>query len=95
MTPSDERIAVAILDLAQARGVDKTLCPSEVARQFGPDWRALMPDVRRVARRLAAEGRISVTQRGRVVDAEQARGAIRLRLSPGCSIRAFDGSDFG
>lgn len=77
----DERvIALLILELVARRGPGKTICPSEVARALGGDWRAHMPFVREVAARLAAEGRIVVTQKGRVVEADRAVGPIRLGL---------------
>lgn len=40
--------------------------------------RALEP-ARRAARRLVAEGRVEITQRGEVVDPDSARGPIRIR----------------
>jgi deoxyribodipyrimidine photolyase-related protein len=77
-------IAEMILKLCTERGPAKTVCPSEVARALAGSedaWRPLMPEIRRVAGRLAAERRIVVTQRGTVVDAQRARGAIRLSLA--------------
>jgi hypothetical protein len=46
------------------------------------DWRRSMGKARAAARRLAAAGRVEITQRGRVVDPTTARGAIRIRLAP-------------
>jgi len=80
----DVGIAAVILRLCAERAPAKTICPSEVARSLaghGDAWHALMPEVRRVAGRLAAEGRIVVTQRRVVVDAVGPRGAIRLSLA--------------
>jgi hypothetical protein len=80
---SDATIADAILQLCSARGHGKTICPSEVARMLAADacgWRALMPDVRRVAAEMALRGEIVVNQRGAAVDPANARGAIRLSL---------------
>lgn len=75
-----ERIVACIRALSRARGADKSLCPSEVARAQGPeDWRKLMPLVRAVAFELRDAGELSVTQKGREVDRD-ARGAIRLQL---------------
>ncbi|SIS03946.1 DUF3253 domain-containing protein [Williamsia sterculiae] len=83
MTPtpvSDKRIADTLLDLLDRRSPASSICPSDVARALrDDDWRALMPAVRRVADRLAADGRCEVTQRGEVVEAESARGPIRIR----------------
>jgi hypothetical protein len=77
-------LEVAILRLLAERGAGKTICPSDAARAVGGEdearWRALMEPAREAARKLEAAGKIVVTQRGRVVDASTAKGAIRLRL---------------
>lgn len=62
--------------LAHLRGPDKSFCPSEVARGFSGDWRALMGRVRRVARELP----LRATQKGAAIDLAQAKGPIRLAL---------------
>lgn len=77
------RLERQILSLLRARAPGKTICPSDVARSLEAEeaaWRALMEPVREAGRRLAAQGALVVTQRGRVVDAREARGAIRYRL---------------
>lgn len=76
------RIAAEILRRAEVRGPGRTLCPSEVARALAGEWRPLMPAVRAEAARLAAAGRLAVTQRGAAVDPLTARGPIRLGLPP-------------
>ena len=79
----DAAISEMILRMCSARGAGKSVCPSEVARALCADdtaWRALMPDVRRVAGDLASRGLITVTQRDRSVDAASSRGAIRFAL---------------
>ncbi|NBB96800.1 MAG: DUF3253 domain-containing protein [Alphaproteobacteria bacterium] len=83
MTPSDNAIRAALLALAQARGVGKSFCPSEAARDLSDDWRALMPAIRAVASDLQSEGLLVATQRGRTVHPEHARGPIRLALASG------------
>lgn len=85
LTPTDAQIRDAILELLARRDPGKTICPSDAARALGGDdgFRPLMADVRRVARDLVAGGRLEVTQSGRVVDPDRARGAIRLRLPDG------------
>lgn len=72
-----DRMRAAILDLVLQRGRGKSLCPSEVAKALSPDWRPLMPEVRRVAADIAE---IVATQNGVEVDPRTARGPIRLRL---------------
>ena len=81
MTPGDERIVAAIFQLLDLRAASSTICPSDAARSLASEesqWRALMPEVRRVAAALAAAGSLRVTAHGDDVDALQARGPIRL-----------------
>jgi hypothetical protein len=78
---TDEQIEATILDLLARRDPGKTICPSDAARALSDDFRPLMAPVRRVARDLAQRGEIEVTQKGRVVDIDAARGPIRLRSS--------------
>jgi hypothetical protein len=78
-------LETAILELLKERGRDKTICPSEAAKAVGGkdarrDWEGLMEPARAAARRLVAEGKIVITQKGRVVDPSTAKGAIRLKL---------------
>ncbi|MGD8267950.1 MAG: DUF2256 and DUF3253 domain-containing protein [Desulfobacterales bacterium] len=85
LNDSDRRLEAVMMELLRMRGAGKTICPSEAAqivagnRSTG-DWRALMPAARKAARRLVAKGRVDILQRGRLVDASTARGAIRIRL---------------
>ena len=82
ITPDDQQIESVLLSVVTARGTASTACPSEVARALSPGvWRALMPDVRRVASQLALQGKIDITQGGQVVSAAGPwKGPIRLRL---------------
>ncbi len=84
--PDQNDIRQAILKYVELRGHGKTICPSEVSRALALEedaWRALMPEVRSVASALAREGRLVITQKGRVVDGDQVRGPIRLGLPDG------------
>lgn len=77
-----QTLQAAIMSLVEERGVGKTICPSEAARLLSPDnWRNYMVEARVAASQLATLGRIVVTQRGRIVDAETAPGPIRLGLA--------------
>jgi len=81
VNPSDERIVATIFELLDRRAAGGTICPSDAARALEHDesrWRALMPEVRRVAAALAADGTLRVTANGEDVDASSARGPIRL-----------------
>ena len=77
--PLDRALEQAILELLDARAAGKTICPSEAARAVREDWRPLMERTRAAARRLVADGRVEITQKGRVVDPSTARGPVRIR----------------
>ena len=78
---ADRRWERLLLHLLDEREPAASICPSEVARAAEPeDWKPLMEPVRRAARRLVADGRVEITQKGRVVDPDRARGPIRVRL---------------
>lgn len=84
MTAADSdlvELEQVILRLLGQRAPGGSICPSDAARVARPEgWRALMDDVRAAAGRLAAQGRVDVTQGGRPVDIAEARGPIRIRL---------------
>lgn len=77
------RLERAILELLERRGPSKTICPSDVARAVyeGDDdgWRELMEPARLAARRLVTAGEVEITQGGRPVEPDTARGPIRIR----------------
>ncbi|MEM1296728.1 MAG: DUF3253 domain-containing protein [Verrucomicrobiota bacterium] len=82
MKEVEAEIERAILDLLSQRKTGATICPSEAARIVKPkSWRTLMEATRTVARSLVKAGEIEVCQKGAVVDAETAKGPIRLRLA--------------
>lgn len=77
----NEQIDEQILSLVNARGLGKTICPSEVARAIRPDnWRPLMKKVRQSAIRLADTGDISIYRKGKPIPTDEVRGIIRLGL---------------
>lgn len=72
-------ISKAILALAAARGTEKSICPSEVARALWPgDWRDHMEDVRAAAFQLRDAGKVRVTQGGQDVVGSVPVGPIRI-----------------
>lgn len=78
-TALDGELEQAMLELLATRAAASTICPSEAAKRVDPDgWRDLMERSRSAARRLVADDRIVITQKGRVVDPSTARGPIRL-----------------
>ncbi|MFK0266761.1 DUF3253 domain-containing protein [Streptomyces angustmyceticus] len=86
MTETDQltrRLEQVITDLLERSAVTASICPSDAAREVyeGDDegWRALMEPARRAAWRLAAAGRVEVTQAGSPVKESEARGPLRIR----------------
>jgi hypothetical protein len=80
-----QALEAAIFNLLTKRQPGATICPSDAARAVYPTataWRAAMPSVRAVAAQLVEQGRLVVTQGGKVVDIQTAKGPIRLRLPP-------------
>ena len=76
-----ERLREAILRLARDRGPSKSICPSDAARVVGGEnWRDLMDQARDVARDLAKQGDVEITQGDDVLDPDATwRGPIRIR----------------
>ena len=76
------RLESEILRLTAERGPEKSICPSEPARLIagsaGDQWGALMPAVRRIAVRLAKEGRLVIMRKGKIADPDDFRGVYRL-----------------
>lgn len=67
--------------MALKRGEDKSICPSEVAREmFGNNWREKMQTVRDAAYDLAAENQVTIMQKGKKVDPEKVEGPIRIKI---------------
>jgi hypothetical protein len=80
MRITDRRLEELIIELLDRRADGATICPSDAARAADPEtWRDLMQPVRRAARRLVDQRRVVVTQGGKVVDPDSARGPIRIR----------------
>lgn len=74
-------IAAMILAVAMQRGVEKSTCPSEIARMLFPgDWRKHMKDVVDVAIDLQQQNKVLITQKGVPVDVEHIKGPIRIKI---------------
>jgi hypothetical protein len=80
---ADVDIAAAVMQLVQQRGALASACPSEIARALSPaNWRKLMPQVRDVSSKLAAQSKIEITQGGKSLPPVGPwKGPIRLRLA--------------
>jgi hypothetical protein len=84
ITPPETLAALeeAMLRRVSACEPGKTVDPAEISRMLagpaGDDWGALMPAVRRIAVRLANEGRLAVYRKGKPVDPNDFKGLYRL-----------------
>lgn len=79
-----KKISNCHLQFANERGIDKTFCPSEVARSVFPNnWREKMDLVREAADLLVKEGTLVVMQNGQIKEAlpSDLKGPIRLRIN--------------
>ncbi|WP_338703299.1 DUF3253 domain-containing protein [Streptomyces sp. Q6] len=81
---AERRLQQVVLDLLAQRDPSSSICPSDAARAAyegdrAEGWRALMEPVRNAARQLALAGQVEITQGGRRVDPDTARGPIRIR----------------
>ena len=73
------QIEAEILAQTLARGFEKSICPSEVARGLAEEWRPLMGVVRKAAVRMAQAGQIEILRKGKPIDPAETHGVIRLR----------------
>jgi hypothetical protein len=84
LSPDQAQIETVILRLVAEGGPERTVSPTDAARILGGDhpdlWAPLMHPIRRVAVRLASEGRVVITRKGRAVDPADFKGVYRLGL---------------
>ncbi len=85
--PPPPALDTIIADLCAHVPEGRTICPTDAAKAFadarGEDelgWRSHLGEVRRAAVRLALEGRLVITRKGKVVDPTDFRGVYRLGL---------------
>ncbi|KGE14487.1 DUF3253 domain-containing protein [Sphingobacterium deserti] len=78
----EKNISQTILTTTAARGSEKSVCPSEIARMLYPeDWREHMKDVVDVAISLHHQGKVIITQKGVAIDVNHIKGPIRIKRS--------------
>lgn len=74
-----------IVELCARLPAGRTICPTDAAKAFaesrGEDelgWRSHLSEVRRAAVKLALDGRLVITRKGKIVDPADFRGVYRL-----------------
>jgi hypothetical protein len=82
---TDMKLEKVILDLLRRSNKGATICPGQAAKALVADgdehrWRSLLEPARRAARRLVHQGKIIITQGGKIVDPSKFKGPIRLKL---------------
>ena len=81
LSTQEQTLERIILELLQNRSRTSSICPSEAARKMVPeDWQKWMEATRQAARRLAIQGQIEITQKGRPVPHLNFKGPIRLKI---------------
>ncbi len=77
-----KEIEDAILRLAASCPAGRTLAPMDVAQAVvpGEKWQHILPEVRRVAIRLAQAGDLLIYRKGKPIDPDALRGVYRLGL---------------
>ncbi|WP_442591949.1 DUF3253 domain-containing protein [Pedobacter sp. AW31-3R] len=74
-------ISETILSVATQRGMEKSTCPSEIARMMFPgDWRKHMEEVRDVAINLHRRKQVVITQKGMPIDVDHIKGPVRIKI---------------
>ena len=69
------------MSVATDRGLEKSTCPSEIARMLFPDdWREHMKEVRDVAIDLHHQGKVVITQKGVPIDVNHIKGPVRIKI---------------
>lgn len=78
--PEEAEAEAVLLRLSAACAPGKSMSPMDVAQALMPkdQWQRALPLVRRVAVRLALEGRLMIYRKGKVVDPAAFRGVYRL-----------------
>jgi hypothetical protein len=77
------RLLATVMTLLRSRRPESSICPSDAARSAGgAGWRSLVPVARDVADELAQAGLVVVTQGDDVVQANGAKGPVRIRRGP-------------
>lgn len=78
--PDEATTEQVLLRLSADAGPARSVSPMDAAQALveGPSWQRALPQVRRVAVRLAQEGRLLIYRKGKPVDPSDFRGVWRF-----------------
>ncbi|ABS69680.1 hypothetical protein Xaut_4459 [Xanthobacter versatilis] len=78
--PDDLSTEAALLRLTAACGPGKSISPMDAAQALmtEAEWQRALPVVRRVAVRMAQEGRLLIYRKGKPIDPAELRGVYRI-----------------
>ncbi|MFG1371207.1 DUF3253 domain-containing protein [Xanthobacter oligotrophicus] len=78
--PDDLSTEAALLRLTAECGPGKSISPMDAAQALmaQEEWQRALPVVRRVAVRLAQEGRLLIYRKGKPIDPAELRGVYRI-----------------
>ena len=80
---SDTAVYTTILSMCAAAGQDGNVRPEDVAMTLTEfEWQSLLKRVRLFAKQLAEDGLIVILRKGKPVDPDDAKGIIRLQITP-------------
>ncbi|XZE45526.1 DUF3253 domain-containing protein [Pirellulaceae bacterium SH467] len=83
--PGTQDVKNEILRLLWSLNKGESVCPTDVARAFGPRWRQYISLVKEVASDMSRDDQLDVIQNGELIDVDERdletiKGPIRLRL---------------
>ena len=80
LLPDEDDASALLLRLCAEAGPGKSIGPMDAALALMPkeEWQRALPVVRRVAVRLALEGRLIIYRKGKPVDPTDFRGVYRI-----------------
>jgi hypothetical protein len=80
---ADEDIRETILHMCLEAGEESGVRPEAIAQAIYPEqWQTMLKRIRLMAKQMALAGDLLILRKGQVADPEEAKGLIRLRITP-------------
>lgn len=79
---SDELVQATMLTMCVDAGLGDSVRPEKIAQELYPeDWQSLLKRIRLMAKQMAQQGWLEILRKGKVVDPEDFKGIITLRVT--------------